>query len=313
MPNPKAVRNFTSTLRAGGFLTRSAGRKIGMMVINSTGSSIGADKLVAISGFDVTTKLPKIVLADADAADLATEVFVTFDAIATGKTGNVYKGGLSAANLNTNSVSTVGDPVYLSTTAGAFTVTAPTADSARTVLVGYTTVKSATVGQIMWDIHDATRFSNLDVNLNVTDTKVLVASATATSNVTQATLTGFAWTVAAGGTYVFDTELATTMSTNGGLKLTFLLTTATLTSIRYNTYQSTATDNGTAVSDTGTTATSGTAVMDNKTAAYTRVKVYGSMVVNAGGTFTWQFAQNTSHSDTTTILLGSYASMRRVL
>src|SRR3990167_761413 len=37
-------------------------------VINKTGSAIASDKLVSISGFDVTSGKPKIVLADADVA-----------------------------------------------------------------------------------------------------------------------------------------------------------------------------------------------------------------------------------------------------
>lgn len=144
-----------------------------------------------------------------------------------------------------------------------------------------------------------------------TDRKVLAASQTATSNVILATLTGFSWTVVAGATYEFDIHLPCTMTTNGGLKLAFTLTTATLTSIRYNTYQSTDVDNTGAVSSTGTTTASGTAPVDNKTAAYTLTRVQGSFVVNAGGTFAWQFCQNTSHVDTTTILIGSTANIFR--
>lgn len=156
-----AVRNFTSIIRAGGFSFK--GRRVfGLQVINKTGSNIAADKLVAISGYDVTSKLPKVVLADADSADLATDVFVALRAITNGKTGNVYKGGTSAANLNTN-FGTVGDPVYLDTTAGAFTGTAPTSSNARLQVVGYTMVKSATVGQIAWDIKPASKLSALDM------------------------------------------------------------------------------------------------------------------------------------------------------
>lgn len=163
MANPKNIRNFESVLRAGGFLTRSAGRLIGMKVINKTGSAIAADKLVAISGYDVTSKLPKIVLADADAADLATDVFVALSSISNGAYGNVYKGGTSAATLNTN-FGTVGDAVYLSATAGAFTGTAPTDPAARVQVVGYTMVKSASVGQIKWDIKPVSKLSSNDFN-----------------------------------------------------------------------------------------------------------------------------------------------------
>lgn len=163
MPFPKATRNYSSVLRAAGFLTREAGRLNGMKVINKTGSAISADKLVAISGYDVTSKLPKIVLADADAADLATDVFVALAAISDGKAGNVFKGGTSAATLNTNSVTTVGDPLFLDTVAGGFTATAPVAPNARTQVVGYAMVKSATVGQIKWDIKPPSKLGTQDV------------------------------------------------------------------------------------------------------------------------------------------------------
>ncbi len=146
-----------------------------------------------------------------------------------------------------------------------------------------------------------------------TDRKVLAATATASANVTPATLTGFSWTVVAGATYQFDLELPCTMTTVGGLTLNFKLTTASLTSIRYNTYQATASDNTTAVSTTGTTTTDATKVVDNKDAAYTMTRVTGSFVVNAGGTFAWQFCQNTSAGagDATLILIGARASLYR--
>ena len=147
------------------------------------------------------------------------------------------------------------------------------------------------------------------------DTKVLAATATADANVVAATLTGFSWTVVAGKTYVFDLELPCTMTTNGGLALSFKLTTATLASIRYNTYQATASDNTTAASATGTTTTDATKVIDNKTAAYTMTRVSGSMVFTLGGTFAWQFCQNTSAAgaDATLILIGAKARLTRVL
>lgn len=157
-------RNFWHILRADGFVFRGR-RKFGIMVINKTGSTIATDKLVAISGYDTTTKLPKIVLADADSANLATEVWVTNKSIVDQKTATVFKGGMSAANLNTNSATSVGDPVYLSATAGAFTSTAPTDPAARTVIVGYVQVKSATVGQITWDIQDPSKLSAQDLTV----------------------------------------------------------------------------------------------------------------------------------------------------
>jgi hypothetical protein len=145
------------------------------------------------------------------------------------------------------------------------------------------------------------------------DTKVLAASATYTSTITPATLTGFSWTVVA-GTYIFEVDLPTTMTTVGGLTINFGLTTAVLTSIQYRAYAATASDNTTAVSTQGTTTTSGTKVFDSKTAAYTYVRILGSMVVGTGGTFVWQGTQNTSAGggDASIVLLGSFARLIRV-
>jgi len=145
------------------------------------------------------------------------------------------------------------------------------------------------------------------------DYKVLAANATYSATVTPATLTGFSWTVVA-GVYIFELNLPATMTTNGGLTINFLLTTAVLTSIQYQSYAATASDNTTAVSTNGTTTTSGTKVFDDKTAAYTHVNVKGSMVVGTGGTFAWQGCQNTSAGagDATIVALGSFAKLTRV-
>lgn len=146
------------------------------------------------------------------------------------------------------------------------------------------------------------------------DFKVLAAQADYSNTTTAATLTGFSWTVVAAGVYVFDVNLPAIMTTNGGLTINFKLTTATLTSIQYQSYASTATDNSTAVSTTGTTTTDATKVFDSKTAAYTYVKIFGTMVVNAGGTFAWQGTQNTGASggDASAVRLGAYARLTRV-
>lgn len=143
-----AFRRFSQKLLADGFVFANT-PKIGIKVINKTGSAISADKLVAITGFDVTTKRPKIVLAD---SDLGTQYdfYVTDAAIPDGTKGVVYKGAQSASNLDTSGAATVGDPVYLSGTAGAFV---HTADFTKSVVpVGFVTVKSSTVGAIYWQL-----------------------------------------------------------------------------------------------------------------------------------------------------------------
>lgn len=146
-----------------------------------------------------------------------------------------------------------------------------------------------------------------------TDLKVLAATQTFTSNSVAATVTGFSWSVVAGATYQFEVNLPVTMTTNGGLTVSFKLTTATLTSIQYQTYAATATDNTTAVSTNGTTTTDATKVFDSATAAYTHVNIKGTVVINAAGTLAWQACQNTSNTDTTSVLIGSYAILNRAL
>jgi len=209
--------------------------------------------------------------------------------------------------------------------AGTNTLSGATTISGTTVLSGTTTISGAaaitsptlttptlTTPAISGGTQTLTTVSG---NIN-TDLKVLATpSITYTSNVTPAVITGFSWTVVAGATYVFDVLLNTTMTTNGGLTTSFKLTTATLTSIQYLSYASTAADNGTAVSTQGTTTTDATKIFDSAVAAYTYVRMQGSFVVGTGGTFAFFGCQNTSAGggDVTIIKLGSYARLTRVL
>lgn len=160
----QVFRNFNSGLRAHGFIFRDGRRTLGMKAVNKSGSAIAANKLVAISGYDTTTKHMKIVLADADSANLATEVFVTRSSISNNALGTVYKGFTSTSDQNTNGVTTVGDPLYLDVTAGAFTATPPAGGNARVLIVGYAQVKSATIGQIAWDVQAPQKLGSADFN-----------------------------------------------------------------------------------------------------------------------------------------------------
>lgn len=145
------------------------------------------------------------------------------------------------------------------------------------------------------------------------DLKVLAASATLTSTVTLATLTGFSWTVAASGVYQFEINLPTTMTTSGGLSVALKYTTATMTAVQVQTYAATASDNTTAVSTQSTTTTDATLFFSSKTAAYTLVNLKGTLFVNAGGTVAVQVAQETSAGggDVTVVLKGAYALLTR--
>ena len=205
---------------------------------------------------------------------------------------------------------TLTSPTITGTVAGGASYTAPTITSptitGTTSIGSGATLTSPTITAPT--ITGGTSSGSID-----SDYKVLASTATYSADTTPATLTGFSWTVVA-GTYVFQVNLPATMTTNGGLTINFLLTTAVLTSIHYQSYAATASDNTTGVSTSGTTAASGTKVFDSATAAYTGVAIRGSFVVGTGGTFAWQGCQHASASggDETLVLLGAYALLQRV-
>lgn len=151
MPAPRSYINFGGRPFLAGGVIHKDYMLDGLQVINKTGSDIAINKLVAVVGFDTTSGRPKIVLADANDKTHRT-IYVTLAAIGNNDEGIVYKGGLSTAVLDTNSATTVGDPVYLSETAGAFAHTAPTVGGTSAIPVGWVKVKSASVGQIAWYI-----------------------------------------------------------------------------------------------------------------------------------------------------------------
>jgi hypothetical protein len=119
-----------------------------VVVVNKGVSTLAKDALVYVSG--VTDGVFEVQLADANGDDLVAQFFLPA-ALLVGQTGLAYAAGLSVATLNTNA-GNVDDPVYLSETAGGWTLTPPTAAGSRVERVGRVAVKSATVGQIMWSI-----------------------------------------------------------------------------------------------------------------------------------------------------------------
>ncbi len=133
----------------------------GISVINKTGSTIAIDKAVVLSGLDSASGLPKIILANAGSAGHV-QPFITVEAIADGQVSEVYMSVTSQNNLNTNSFTSVGDPVYLSTSSGGFTQTAPSASTQRVIPIGFVLVKSATIGQILWLTQLPIKYGSLD-------------------------------------------------------------------------------------------------------------------------------------------------------
>ena len=112
-------------------------------------ADLEAGDLIYISGWDATGNLPVMNKADADAADPAKCAEFVCDAdVSQGAEGVAVTEKLITAQ-NTNGASAVGDPVYLGTTAGCWSLTAPTAGGTAKQKVGVVTVKSETEGAIM--------------------------------------------------------------------------------------------------------------------------------------------------------------------
>lgn len=298
-----------------------------LTAVTITGTSTIGNGMTLTTPVEVTPTISTGLLASGSAANdfsASTGTFLT----STG--ANTLGGAVSIADATTPSLTTAtgktntGFVTVLGKTSGGLKLTA--ADStAQTVTV---TAAAQTVGASTLTIPDqagassnflftslaqAVTLKTLTGNIEG-DYKVLAAPITYTSNVVPAVITGFSWTVVP-GTYLFEMNFPTVMTVNGGLTISFVLTTAVLTSIQYQSYASTAVDNTLAVSTTGTTTTSATKVFDSKTSAYTYVKVWGTMVVGTGGTFQWDGCQNTSAggADVTTLPIGAFSKMTRVL
>ena len=110
------------------------------------GEAIAKYDLVYISGYDTTSGKLKVKKADADLASPANVAqFIAPLAIENGAAG-VVVGALVATAINTDAASAVGDPLWLSDTAGGFAVAAPTTAGDTQQCVGVVVTKNATTG-----------------------------------------------------------------------------------------------------------------------------------------------------------------------
>lgn len=130
--------------------------KQGVSVYNDSGVILTPGKLVYVSGWSLAPSgggwVRNVKQAGASTTSPAHRAeYVVLETIAVGSFGRVGKSGV-VRDLNTNGVTTAGDPVYLDTTLGAFSATAPTAAAANVQIVGFATVKSATVGVVRFDL-----------------------------------------------------------------------------------------------------------------------------------------------------------------
>lgn len=135
---------------------------------------------------------------------------------------------------------------------------------------------------------------------------VSTTDTTFTTNTTLANVTGLAVNVVAGATYAFKARIKGTATANGGAKFA-IGGTCTATTVGYTckNYNAATLNANTSATTLGTAVGAGTAVL-------TDAVIEGSIVVNQGGTLTVQAAQNTSHTDTTTISAMSNLVLTRV-
>lgn len=118
-------------------------------VYNDTGVQIDAGKVLSVSGWDATNSCFEVVLADADSTALPGQLMATENIAntATGIAANRYD--LTGQNTNAGNV---GDPVYLSATAGGWVLAAPTGADQVKQEVGVVTVKDPAAGIIRFHV-----------------------------------------------------------------------------------------------------------------------------------------------------------------
>jgi hypothetical protein len=113
---------------------------------NETGGTLAKGTLVYISGYSATYR--RVLVAKADADDPAKQATHVLDHAVSNNSNSFMVVEALIGGLNTSSFATVGDPAYVSATAGEFTATAPVGPAQFVQKVGQVKVKSATVGVI---------------------------------------------------------------------------------------------------------------------------------------------------------------------
>ncbi len=111
------------------------------------------------------------------------------------------------------------------------------------------------------------------------------------------------------GTYKFKAHVSGVSTANCGIKLSLKQTTTVLSSMESVAKGFTA---AAVAVQHNTTATDQPALF-GQTAAVIAVEIEGSFVVTTGGTLQLQAAQNAAHADTTSVYVGSYLSVSRIL
>lgn len=183
----------------------------GVLVYNASGGALSAGDIVYLDGVDSTSGCLKAYKAQAATASKQAQ-FVILESIASTATGPAAVGGVVTTSLDTSSAA-VGDPVYLSTTAGGLTLTG----GVSSTLVGYVDSVSTT-GKVRFALTQAAIHQARQHRLSV-----LTAAGTAHTNSTDETVLASA-TIAANtikaGTRVRIRFKARVTADNGATTLT---------------------------------------------------------------------------------------------
>lgn len=126
-----------------GILVETAGSVV--TVYNGTGGTLTKGTLVYVSSWNADNDCPQVAKADADALSTAARLVLTED-IADTATGEA-RGVAAVSGVDTAALA-AGALVYLSSTAGGFTGTAPTGATKIQQPVGRVTVSHATTGEV---------------------------------------------------------------------------------------------------------------------------------------------------------------------
>lgn len=137
------------------------GNGLFLNVYNNTGSAIVKGKAVYVSGFDSTTGLPEITLADSTSAETSEAIGLVYADIASAESGKVIVSGWFE-EVNTLSYS-VGDELFLTTTGG-LTATEPDANS-ESQFIG-TVLKAATAGEMLVNVQKSVNYDSAIASAN---------------------------------------------------------------------------------------------------------------------------------------------------
>lgn len=169
---------ITAAKLAAGAVTSA---KLSLACRNESGGTLTAGTLVYVSGWSETQSKFLISKADSDAASKPATWILQAD-LANNTNGTAYKRH-RLTSVDTSGTS-VGDPIYLDSTAGGWTKTAPTAANARKQVVGFVAVVHATTGEIEFDLLSS--FSADVIGSNELAALSVVTAAIAANAVTQA-------------------------------------------------------------------------------------------------------------------------------